>query len=323
VSDAAPAVSIVLPVHNRVELLPRALESALAQTFGDFELIVVDDASTEDVRAVAERYDDPRVRLAPLARHAGIGGARNAGIAAARSAWIALLDSDDEWLPTYLERQVAQLRAHPDAAVGVTKTYVNIDDGRKVLVRPDEPLPEGDVLDSLFTRVRAQTASAYVIRRDALLAVGGFHTALPSADDLHVLLLLGSAGYRFAADQEPLAVKYQHDRGQVTADPMARLQGSVYIERRWGPLARERLGEQRFRRWRRRRRHYVRRAHEKYVAALIDANARGTAWRYVWRASRYAVWVRRPLRRALAFALIGRGLYAKLEPARPADAPDG
>ena len=102
--DRSPSFSIVIPTYNRARLLPRALDSVLAQTFDDFELLVVDDASTDDTAAVAASYEDPRISYLRLEENGGVANARNAGIASARGTFVCFLDDDDEYLPRFLER---------------------------------------------------------------------------------------------------------------------------------------------------------------------------------------------------------------------------
>src|SRR5689334_11061097 len=91
--------SIVIPVHNRERHIRRAVASALAQTFGDYELILVDDCSTDTSLAVMQGLAAPNVRVVTRDKRGGVGGARNTGIAVARGDWIVFLDSDDELVP--------------------------------------------------------------------------------------------------------------------------------------------------------------------------------------------------------------------------------
>ena len=109
-----PLVSIILPTYNREVLLRRALESVLAQTYDLWELLVVDDGSTDGTRAYLQTLTDTRVR-AILREHCGNAGAvRNAGCRTARGSYLAFLDSDDQWLPEKLALQIADLHAHPE-----------------------------------------------------------------------------------------------------------------------------------------------------------------------------------------------------------------
>ena len=105
---ASPSVSIVIPAYNRADSIVAAIESVLRQTWTDFELIVVDDGSTDGTVAAARRIDDPRLRLTEGRVNRGAAAARNLGAAEARGGWIAFQDSDDEWLPEKLEKQMAR-----------------------------------------------------------------------------------------------------------------------------------------------------------------------------------------------------------------------
>ncbi len=111
-------ISVVIPTYNRAGLLPRAVESALAQTRAPDEILIVDDGSTDDTRSVCARWPAPVRYLATP--NGGVARARNVGIGEARGEWIALLDSDDEWEPTKLAAQFAALDAAPDARWSVT-----------------------------------------------------------------------------------------------------------------------------------------------------------------------------------------------------------
>jgi glycosyltransferase involved in cell wall biosynthesis len=132
-------VSVIIPTFNRAYCLGRAIDSVLAQTHGDVEVVVIDDGSSDGTRQlVAERYgNEPRVRYHHQT-NAGISAARNAGIARATGAYLALLDSDDEWAPWKLELQVACLKAHPE--LGMTWTDMMAVD------------PEGRVTNPSFLR---------------------------------------------------------------------------------------------------------------------------------------------------------------------------
>ncbi len=113
-----PRVSVILPAYNREALVARAIDSVLAQTYGDFELIIVDDASRDGTRAVLETYrDHPKVRLILSDVNRGGSGARNLGIEAAKGDLIGFQDSDDVWLPHKLAAQVAALDANPQAGL--------------------------------------------------------------------------------------------------------------------------------------------------------------------------------------------------------------
>jgi len=105
-------ISIVLPTYNRSHFLPTAIESILRQTFRDWELIIVDDGSTDATESIRTAVEDPRVRWIRIA-HAGVSRARNVGILEAQYSWICFLDSDDAWAPRKLQRQIEALEEEP------------------------------------------------------------------------------------------------------------------------------------------------------------------------------------------------------------------
>ena len=109
---ARPGLSVIIPTYNRAALAPEAVASVLAQTWRDFEVLVVDDASTDGTAAALAAFGS-RIRLLRHAFRLGVAAARNLGICAARGQWLAFLDSDDLWRPEKLARQMAYLTAHP------------------------------------------------------------------------------------------------------------------------------------------------------------------------------------------------------------------
>jgi GT2 family glycosyltransferase len=116
-------VSIVIPLYNKAAYVQRALESISAQTFTDFEVIVVDDGSTDDGASIVQKYS--RLTLQVISQpNAGPGAARNRGISEARGELIAFLDADDEWLPTYLEESVNLLAASGPGVAAVSSGYI-------------------------------------------------------------------------------------------------------------------------------------------------------------------------------------------------------
>lgn len=117
----APRVTVLMPVRDGARYLRQAIDSVLAQTYRDFELLIVDDGSTDDSAAIAASYTDQRIRLARNGGAAGLTGALNAGIDLARGEFIARMDADDISLPERLARQVAYLEAHPRCAVVAVK----------------------------------------------------------------------------------------------------------------------------------------------------------------------------------------------------------
>lgn len=122
-----PAVSVIVPTHNYGRFLGEALGSVLGQTFGDFELLVVDDGSTDDTQAVLDAFDDARIRRFRIPQ-GGNSTAINTGLDAARGEFIAVLDADDRWRPAKLQRQVEMMRAEPELGAVFTD-FARFDEG--------------------------------------------------------------------------------------------------------------------------------------------------------------------------------------------------
>src|SRR6185312_13756108 len=129
-SAAAPLASIIMPAYNRADTIQRAVRSAQAQTVTDWELIVVDDGSTDGTGALVPP-DDPRVRLIRQ-ENQGFVGARNTGLRAAQGRYIAFLDSDDEWMPHHLELCVGFLEAFPEERFVATELLEDFGGGRRI-----------------------------------------------------------------------------------------------------------------------------------------------------------------------------------------------
>jgi len=104
-----PSISVILPTYNRVKTIRYCLDSVLAQTFSPAEIIIIDDCSTDDTVLIVGSYSEPRVRCIVLEKNFGAQAARNRGILEAKGEWIAFHDSDDEWMPDKLERQIQAL----------------------------------------------------------------------------------------------------------------------------------------------------------------------------------------------------------------------
>ena len=126
--SSRPTVTVIVPTFNRAHYLPEALHSIFTQTFTDYELVVVDDGSTDDTAAVLRRFADARLHVLRQ-KHKGISAAMNAGLRAARGNYIARLDSDDLWLPDLLATETAVLEAHPEVGVVYGKAQAMAADG--------------------------------------------------------------------------------------------------------------------------------------------------------------------------------------------------
>lgn len=176
-----PKVTVVMPVHNGERFIAAAIDSVLGQTFRDFELIVVDDASTDGTAAIVGRVSDPRIRVERHDRNYGLPRALNAGLAAATGVYVARLDHDDVAHPERLARQSAFLDGEPGAAL-VGSRGRRIDASGRVRGVVERPLSAAGIrwlamLDNPFIH------SAVMFRRDVAVALGGYRDDMPLAED--------------------------------------------------------------------------------------------------------------------------------------------
>ena len=175
-----PTVSVLVPAYNASGTLRETLASVMRQTFGDFEVIVVDDGSSDSTSAVAAEFaaSDPRFQIIQQ-KNGGVAAARNTALAASCAELIAPLDADDLWHPEKLARQVERWRTARLGTVLVYSWSVDIDQASQVLSRRlDLEFFEGDVYGALVLTNFLGNASVPLIARDALLAIQGWDTSL-------------------------------------------------------------------------------------------------------------------------------------------------
>jgi len=203
-----PRVTVFIPTYNREAHIADAVGSVLAQTFADFELLVIDDGSSDGTVAVVESFHDPRIVVARHEQNQGIPRTRNHALALARGEYLANLDSDDLCHPRRLERQVAFLDAHPDHAV-VGTWGRDVDEGgrRRRRVRR-EPLRAADVDVHLLFRCALRNRS--VMLRTAVAREYGYDEAFTRCQDyeLHARM---AAHHRLANLPEVLVYARQHE----------------------------------------------------------------------------------------------------------------
>lgn len=178
-------VSVIIPTYNRCDLLREAIGSVLTQTFDDFELIVVDDGSTDDTRDAVMSFDDPRLRYLFQA-NGGVASARNWGVASSRASLIAFLDSDDVWLLEKLKVQVDYFGRNPHVSFCQTEELW-VRGGRRVNPAERHRKHSGWIFRECVP-LCIVSPSAVMIRRDAFDALGGFDESLRACEDYDLWL---------------------------------------------------------------------------------------------------------------------------------------
>jgi glycosyltransferase involved in cell wall biosynthesis len=216
-----PMVSVILPTYNRAWLLPRSLGSVLDQTYSDLEILVVDDGSDDDTAAIVQGISDARLRYIRLETRSGAARARNVGIGHARGRYIAFQDSDDEWLPAKLDRQMRAFESHSDAVVVYSDMYRVLTDGRMFYHR-SPTIVRGCLInpETRYWQTYMLGMQCTVVRRECLEQAGLFDQMLPSFEDLDLFLRLAEH-YDFVHVHEPL-VNY-HENAGLSTDRRAEL----------------------------------------------------------------------------------------------------
>jgi glycosyltransferase involved in cell wall biosynthesis len=218
VSD--PDVSVVVPTRDRCRFLKRAVTSALAQTDVEFEVLVVDDASTDSTNEMISGLADERVRYLKRNVSEGVSAARNTGISEAKGRWIAFLDDDDVWSPDKLARQVGVMEIN-----GTTWSYagdVAVDDELNILGGGPPPSPD-DVVDLLERHNSVPAgASNVVVAAETLAAAGSFDTELTNSEDWDMWIRLARVGRPDSVNRPLVAITYHDDNASRDMDAMLR-----------------------------------------------------------------------------------------------------
>lgn len=229
-----PTVSIVVPTHNRAPILRRAMRSALDQTFGDFELIIVDDASTDATEETVRSVGDIRIKYFRHDVNRGVAAARNTAILHSCGRYVAFLDDDDEWLPTKLERQLALLESSPPSVGGVYSGSIKVDRATGTVLDQIAPSKRGRLFDQMLAKNWIGPTSAVVLRKACLDRVGLFDTELVFGEDYDLWLRL-SREFEFDYIAEPLVRFYVQETG-MSKDADLMLRGAEARFRKHEPL---------------------------------------------------------------------------------------
>ena len=240
-------ISVVIPLYNKATTIAKALDSVLSQTYQDFEVIVVDDGSTDDGVAVVEQYTDSRIRLIRQA-NAGVSAARNKGIAEARGEYVAFLDADDEWMPEFLAEIVALQKVFPECRAQATSYVINTRGVKSSITLRKMPFQgERGVLTNYFEVASCShppvCSICVCIERALLQKIGGFPMGITSGEDLLTWARIAVRTH-WAYSLRPLA-QYnveallvdekpgrQHDKGEVVSSELIALLGEIEPSRR-------------------------------------------------------------------------------------------
>lgn len=227
-------VSVIIPTHNRSELLKTAVKSLENQSHQNFEIIIIDDFSTDDTVEVVSQMKDDRIIFLKHDINKGGSEARNTGIKRATGRFIGFLDSDDQWLPDKLEKQLKLFENQPD--VGVIYTGVQVVNENNQPTRKIVPEYRGDILPKLFESNCIDTTSSVLIKKEVLDQVQGFDSGLPSCQDWDLYIRLAQVT-KFDFVKESMVLFYHHSGERITTNKQSVLNGHLSIFEKYKGLA--------------------------------------------------------------------------------------
>ena len=207
-----PKITAILPTWNRAEWLEKSIQSVLDQTFGDFELVVVDDASTDSTAEIIERYSG-KIRTIVFSENRGVSAARNAAIKNSDSEWIAFLDSDDFWHPDKLQKQIAQTKMRPACPLHFTDE-IWIRNGVRVNPKKKHQKKEGWIFQPSLA-LCLMAPSTVILRRELFEVHGLFDENLPVCEDYDLWLRL-TAQHPVALLDEKLMTRHGGHADQLS-----------------------------------------------------------------------------------------------------------
>ena len=207
-------VSIIIPTYNRAYCIERSIRSVLEQTYREFELLVVDDGSSDNTQDVVNRIKDERIRYIQMSENKGVAAARNEGIRQAAYKYIAFQDSDDVWKPNKLEKQMQVLIENPQAGLVYCEFEARKTD-RNAFIVPNKSIPlsdkQGNIYDKLLCRNTISTQTV-VAHRECLLRAGLFCENLTCIEDWEFFLRIAK-NYEIVFVEEPLVIVHVKDGG--------------------------------------------------------------------------------------------------------------
>ena len=209
-----PLISVVIPTYNRGWIIAEAIESVLAQDFKNFQLIVVDDGSTDNTREIIRFYERDIILISQDRQ--GVSAARNSGIAAASGRFIAFLDSDDIWQPEKLSVQVEFFNKNPEVFICQTEE-IWIKNGLRINPKKRHKKPSGMIFEPSLSLCLV-SPSAVMMRQSLFDLVGLFDERLPACEDYDLWLRVGCRHPVFLIDT-PLVVKRGGHADQLSAEP--------------------------------------------------------------------------------------------------------
>lgn len=206
-----PKVSVIIPTYNRADLLPRTIRSVLDQTFGDFELLIIDDGSTDSTKSVVQEYanQDKRIKYIYQNNSGAPARPKNTGIKAAEGEYIAFLDHDDEWLPGKLEKQLAVFNSSYNKNLGLVGCDGFVVNSSGAVVKELKMPSKDNYVEGLLNSNFIFSSSSVLVRKDVFDKVGLHDESFKMGDDWDMWLRISQA-YDLDFIHQPLFKYHQH-----------------------------------------------------------------------------------------------------------------
>jgi glycosyltransferase involved in cell wall biosynthesis len=225
----SPKVSVIIATKNRAHYLSSAIKSVLAQTFEDFETIIVDAASTDNTREVVGKFDDERIRYIREYIDNGISACRNIGIRESRGTFVAFLDDDDLWMPSKLEKQLGLIEKSP--SVGAVTTGFWVVNERGNIIRFEIPSVKGKIFPAILRKNYVGNCSVVLARKECLEKVGMFDESLNAAEDYDLWIRL-TKYYEFECVKEYLVLGRIHETS-ISSDRQRVLRATKLLHKKY------------------------------------------------------------------------------------------
>ena len=241
--ESNPFVSVIVPVHNRPRELKRAIQSILMQTYTNYEIIIVDDCSTDNTFEVIQMLEkrDPRIKGYKNTKNGGGAYSRNQGVLKAKGELIAFLDSDDEWLPEKLERQLQYMKQCDENAVLIT--YFVVKKKHSSDKYGSNFIKTGNIRKELLMGRSIAWTSVILIRKEHFNRIGGFSDDLKSMQDFDLWIRL-SEFYTCECLPEYLSIMHTDADVRISINPNYRIDGIEVFLKKWAPVITREVGSE-------------------------------------------------------------------------------
>lgn len=214
-----PKFSIIIPLYNKANYISEAIQSVLSQTFKDFELIIINDCSTDNSLEIAKTFKDSRIRIIDHSQNQGLSASRNSGIKSTTTRYLAFLDGDDRWKPTFLEKINFLIQEYDRAAIFATNSEISLKNKKNIShsfdIANNKP---HSIISNFFRASLAQTIfnhSSLCVERKVFESVGLYNESITYSEDID-FFIRSQAQFKTAYHTETLAIITLESENQIT-----------------------------------------------------------------------------------------------------------